>query len=440
MVGGINGGVVLLAPAGGAYEKMVLELRSPKVRRKLKESQGPEQDFLTLFYQRSLSGLHPKYNYQLHQILLNPWGERMRMGWDDICILHFSADLKPSSFWLADGIPDYNNWLRRLFEANSANRGTTSGGTKAAYDRVDEAGKEWIRVWKQAWEGLVGGLPLRIARNRMQKCLLCGDCGCIDAAHCFFRCPRVADITEKYKYACAKHRTDPMDFLTSAPRGALLEFALAHFGAIYHRFCMDPSETAIRRSDPSYTTSSSLSPSYATLPLARLPEDVPDPPPPDDAEAFDAGPAAAAQAEGTSGTARMVIGIRARAAWMVDSVELLLDDGTTREYGGSGGDDVVVPRLDWEQGEYVQFVEQFPGRGAFLGAAMHFGTSHGRRIEVNGYGSGERARRTARPARVEAAYGRAITGLKFDDSSSRLVSAICERVAQPPCCKRQRRA
>ena len=124
---------------------------------------------------------------------------------------------------------------------------------------------------------------------------------------------------------------------------------------------------------------------------------------------------------------------------MVDSVELILDDGTTREYGGSGGHDVVVPRLDWEQGEYVQFVEQFPGQGAFLGAAMHFGTSRGRRIEVNGYGSGEKARRTARPARVEAAHGRAITGLKFDDSSSRLVSAICERVDQPPC-KRQRRA
>ena len=244
VVGGINAGVVLLEPVEGEYERMFGDLQSPAMRRDLKNSRGPEQDFLTLFYKSSWSGLHPKYNYQLHQILLNPWGERMRIGWDDISILHFSAELKPSSFWLAFGIPDYSQWLRRLFDAHSGKTGAVADDIDAAYDRVHRAVKVWICAWKDAWQGLVDGLPEKMVQNRLQKCLLCGQRGHPDAQHLFFECPCVQDLAGDFKSVCAKYRKDPMQLLKSAPRGALVGFALSHYGSIYHRFCMDPSEVA----------------------------------------------------------------------------------------------------------------------------------------------------------------------------------------------------
>ena len=252
VVGGINAGVVLLEPVEGEYERMFGELQSSAMRRDLKNSRGPEQDFLTLFYKSRWSGLHPKYNYQLHQILLNPWGERMRIGWDDISILHFSAELKPSSFWLSVGIPDYSQWLRTLFDAHSGKTGAVADDIDAAYDRVHRAVTVWIGAWKDAWQGLVDGLPEKMVQNRLQKCLLCGQRGHPDAQHLFFECPCVQDLARDFKSVCAKYKKDPTQFLKAAPRGALVGSALSHYGLIYHRFCMDPSEVACSRGEPAY--------------------------------------------------------------------------------------------------------------------------------------------------------------------------------------------
>ena len=240
LIGGINAGVVLLEPAPGIYDKMIEELASPAMKSDLKNSRGPEQDFLTLFYKSSWSGLHPKYNFQLHQILLNPWGERMRICWDDICILHFSAELKPSSFWLQD-VPDYSKWLRKLLDSHAPKTGAAGKSIHAAYDRVNRAVMAWIDYWKEAWQGLVDGFPENMVQSRLQKCLLCSAHGPVDSQHCFLECPCVQDVAEAFTAVCQKHRLDPAQLLQSAPRGALVRPALDHFGAIFHRFCIDPS-------------------------------------------------------------------------------------------------------------------------------------------------------------------------------------------------------
>ncbi|CAK0852363.1 unnamed protein product [Prorocentrum cordatum] len=140
-------------------------------------------------------------------------------------------------------IPKDNQWLRKLFDNFSANRGASGDGLEIAYLRVAEAVKAWISNWKQAWKGLVDDIPSRIADNRIQMCLLCRKkCGRVDAAHCFFDCPRVQDIAKGYTSVCAKYGTDASDFLKLVPQGALVKPALAHFGAVYRRFCLDPSE------------------------------------------------------------------------------------------------------------------------------------------------------------------------------------------------------
>ena len=85
--GGINGGVVVLKPDFNEFMQLSKILRgkaatSPKWFRVLKQSKGPEQDLLSHWYGASkgqLRGLHPKYNYQLHQLLFHPDIDNDRM-------------------------------------------------------------------------------------------------------------------------------------------------------------------------------------------------------------------------------------------------------------------------------------------------------------------------------------------------------------------------
>ena len=51
------------------------EVHDPRWEAVLRKSTGPEQDFLSYWYGtcgRSLRGLLPKYNYQLHQLFFEP--------------------------------------------------------------------------------------------------------------------------------------------------------------------------------------------------------------------------------------------------------------------------------------------------------------------------------------------------------------------------------
>ena len=52
----------------------------------------------------------------------------VELPWDDICILHSSAELKQSPFWLTEGGPDYNKLLRGSFEAHALKRGCQGEG------------------------------------------------------------------------------------------------------------------------------------------------------------------------------------------------------------------------------------------------------------------------------------------------------------------------
>ena len=64
MIGGINGGVFLLEPSRAMFNEMAAALMDPTNRWHIPSS-APEQDVLTRVFDRSLRGIHPKYNWQL---------------------------------------------------------------------------------------------------------------------------------------------------------------------------------------------------------------------------------------------------------------------------------------------------------------------------------------------------------------------------------------
>ena len=52
----------------------------------------------------------------------------VELPWDDICILHSSAELKQSPLRLTEGSSDYNKLLRGSFEAHALKRGCQGEG------------------------------------------------------------------------------------------------------------------------------------------------------------------------------------------------------------------------------------------------------------------------------------------------------------------------
>ena len=64
--GGINAGVILLQPSLHIFAEMQKALRDPTHKWHIPTS-GPEQDFVTRVFDSALHGMHPKFNWQLHQ-------------------------------------------------------------------------------------------------------------------------------------------------------------------------------------------------------------------------------------------------------------------------------------------------------------------------------------------------------------------------------------
>ena len=97
--GGINAGVVVLKPSQAEFDDMVRAL-SDSTHRCFVASSGPEQDFLTRYYDSRWRPLPRKYNWQLHQSKYVPkpddlMSDRFRIEYVDVCILHFSTEDKP---------------------------------------------------------------------------------------------------------------------------------------------------------------------------------------------------------------------------------------------------------------------------------------------------------------------------------------------------------
>merc|ERR1712136_7404 len=115
--GGINAGVILLAPCSQTLSMMLAEVTSPLHPEHIPGT-GPEQDYLTRFFASApWHALHVKWNYQLHHLPFalehmlkwffcvlgqgSPLSEadrqpppRLAVALDDIGIVHFSGDVK----------------------------------------------------------------------------------------------------------------------------------------------------------------------------------------------------------------------------------------------------------------------------------------------------------------------------------------------------------
>ena len=99
--GGINAGVVVLSPSAIEFGKMLAALQDRKHRCHIASS-GPEQDFLTRWFDEKWYSFPKKYNWQLHQVEnvhadkdLNC--DRFMIDYEDLRILHFSTEDKPAS-------------------------------------------------------------------------------------------------------------------------------------------------------------------------------------------------------------------------------------------------------------------------------------------------------------------------------------------------------
>jgi len=101
LIGGINGGVILLQPDQGVFDAMMESLHKNQFQT---AGRGAEQDFWSWWFAGEILGLPRKYNFQVHQLCVaaqtasseSEWG-RLINDPDQVVIWHFSADPKPSA-------------------------------------------------------------------------------------------------------------------------------------------------------------------------------------------------------------------------------------------------------------------------------------------------------------------------------------------------------
>ena len=107
-VGGINAGFVLLNTSKKDLKKMELQLSNALVPGRLPFTHGPEQDYLTRYYAgEEWQTLGIQWNFQLHQIAYctrknHTECARMKMGFDEIKVVHFSGERSPAE-WCFEG-------------------------------------------------------------------------------------------------------------------------------------------------------------------------------------------------------------------------------------------------------------------------------------------------------------------------------------------------
>ena len=95
--------------------------------------------------------------------------------------------------------------------------------------------------------------------------------------------------------------------------------------------------------------------------------------------------------EATSGDETIglsVVSIRARIGWYVDAVELCLQGGCIRTYGGKGGHPTPPAKIN--PGEFIIAVEQHNTQVGYLGSRLIFELDSGRKIEISGNAGNKR--------------------------------------------------
>eukprot|EP00929_Paragymnodinium_shiwhaense_P000412 TRINITY_DN100663_c0_g1_i1.p1 TRINITY_DN100663_c0_g1~~TRINITY_DN100663_c0_g1_i1.p1 ORF type:complete len:650 (-),score=78.16 TRINITY_DN100663_c0_g1_i1:13-1962(-) len=105
--GGINAGVMLLRPEAHTYERVLREVTADYHPERIPGS-GPEQDYISRLYAPSWRHMNVIYNFQLHHVFFSIGSALQRLRYyderelpgrlaidpDEICIVHFSGELK----------------------------------------------------------------------------------------------------------------------------------------------------------------------------------------------------------------------------------------------------------------------------------------------------------------------------------------------------------
>ena len=204
--GGINAGVMLLAPEAELYARALREVRSPLHPEHIPGA-GPEQDYLTRLFAPWWTHIGVAYNFQLHHVFFSleaslkyeasevakdqAWvPERLSLNVDYVCIVHVSGELKTWSRDPFAGESD-EDFADRLLRDNSPNsyrlwidrQGTpeeyavhgvqldgcsyTSLATGLSVGSVVDRGLAQVRLaagraaaqWREDLEGLQGSFP-----------------------------------------------------------------------------------------------------------------------------------------------------------------------------------------------------------------------------------------------------------------------------------------
>jgi len=141
--GGINAGLMVLRPSKAELEDM----RRKLLQRTNDPTTGPEQDFLTRYYEHTWNKLPIRFNYQLHQLgFLNRGAQpERRMPFEEIEVIHFSGDYGPRD-WLFDrkGFKTREQWERKELIPK--------------YGNIDQQDMrvvlECIRHWFETWNAV----------------------------------------------------------------------------------------------------------------------------------------------------------------------------------------------------------------------------------------------------------------------------------------------
>ena len=195
--GGINAGVMLLAPSSEDFQQCSRRIRLPGPA-----TSAPEQDFLSIcdMYIGKWMKLPVKYNWQPHQLRYIPsWmeqnqGER-RMPIEQVSVFHFSGEVCPRDYfhggfetlWTGDEHNDFPDFTEKLVKEYSKGKCGVDDRERMKYAIL-----KWKDVHDEAWE-----FTIEEAVGHDKECPLCRDHpNYVEDA--FFYCEKTKDSKDKW--------------------------------------------------------------------------------------------------------------------------------------------------------------------------------------------------------------------------------------------------
>lgn len=230
--GGINAGVVILRPSSSELELMQHTLLDEGHGHRCHvASTGPEQDFLTRWYDEHWRSFPRKFNWQLQQSMYTrskheTESDRFRLDYNDLRILHFSTEDKPSAQLFGEGQQDIHQRLR-AFESKHGKLPSEDVGRWLWCAIV-----EWHEAFMNTWRASLEKVVVHPAQTAGQSCLFCPAQHPLSVEHCFLRCPHVVGFAEVWKSECGLPHVD-LDALRTAPRGLAVAPSLRFLGRVH---------------------------------------------------------------------------------------------------------------------------------------------------------------------------------------------------------------